>query len=302
MLAREHEWVWDSWYIVDGDDLHAFYLMAPKSLGDPDLRHFNARVGHSVSTDARNWSHLPEAFGPSESDGFDNLATWTGSIVRDGDTWHLFYTGINRDTRERVQKLGHATSSDLVSWTRTSDDPILAAAHPYATLTTSADGAEHFRDPWVFFHDRQWHMTVTANETSGWGTVAHATSTDLNTWELQSPLVHDSHLRQMEVTQTLQVDGKWVLIFCAGPRDIDIDGVTKGFGTYSVPADGPIGPFHVDRTALIADGIYAARVVEFGGEVLLLGFNDTGVPGGFTGAIGDPVPLRLTENGTLAVR
>ena len=147
MLARENEWVWDSWYVVDGDNLHAFYLMAPKSLGDPDLRHTNASVGHSVSTDARTWTHLPDAFGPSGGDEFDNLATWTGSIVRDGDNWHLFYTRINAETRERVQKLGHAVSNDLISWTRTSTEPILEAAHPYATMTTSIDGAELFRNP-----------------------------------------------------------------------------------------------------------------------------------------------------------
>jgi beta-fructofuranosidase len=113
--------------------------------------------------------------------------------------------------------------------------------------------------------------------------------------------VENSQLRQIEVTETICVDGSWVLIFCCGPRDVERAGVTKAFGTYAVPADGPAGPFDMDTIDLIADGVYAARVVEFRGETLLLGFLDTGEPGGFTGVISDPIPVRLNERGTLSV-
>lgn len=302
MLSRENEWVWDSWFVVDNDQLHAFYLMAPKSLGDPDLRHVNAKVGHSVSVDARHWTHLPDVFGPSEGDEFDNLAIWTGSIIKESGLWHFFFTGINRETREGVQKLGHATSHDLVSWSRQSTGPILQADAPYATTATSTDGKEHFRDPWVFFHGGEWHMLVTSTDLDGWGTVGHATSGNLTDWHLHPALVQNSHLRQIEVTQTISIEGSWVLIFCMGPTDIERDGVTKAFGTYSMPAHGPAGPFEIEKTELLIDGVYAARVVEFRGETFLLGFLGTAEPDGFLGAISDPVPVRLTDRGTLSVR
>lgn len=299
MLSRETEWVWDSWYVVDGQDLHAFYLMAPKVLGDPDLRHVNARVGHSVSRNGIDWEHLPEALGPSTGNEFDNQATWTGSIVKVEDTWHMFFTGINSETRERRQAVGHAISSDLISWTRLSTAPIVSAHAPYSMLDNPRDGAEHFRDPWVFSQDGLWHMLVTASDEEGWGTIAHATSVDLDTWELQDPLVTDSHLKQIEVTETLCIDGQWVLLFCAGPTDIQREVSPTGFGTYCVPAEGPLGPFDLDRTELLADEIYAARAVFFNQKWILLGFSDTGKPGGFTGVICDPIELTLSNRGTL---
>lgn len=298
MLSGEAEWVWDSWYVVDGNELHAFYLMAPKSLGDSSLRHFNARVGHSVSTNGRDWEHLPDAFGPSEV-GFDNLAIWTGSIVKHEGLWHMFYTGVNKETRERVQAIGHATSHDLMTWDRVSDEPILRADNRYGLLGNSHDGCEHFRDPWVFKHDGMWHMTVTATTPDGWGTVAHATSHDLHEWMLQAPLVHDSKLKQLEVTEVVQVDGAWQLIFCMTPTDVLREGAPVGFGTFSAPAESPTGPFDLDKLSLFGDQVYAGRVVQFNGEWLLLGFGGTGAEEDFSGVIVDPIAVEVSPRHNL---
>ncbi len=197
--------------------------------------------------------------------------------------------------------VGHATSPDLVTWTKVAADPTLAAAAPYALLGNAHDGAEHFRDPWVFQLEGQWHMTVTASDESGLGTIAHATSTDLMSWELQGPLVTDSQFRQIEVTEMAQIDNQWYLFFCAGPNDVLREGIDKGFGTYCVPADGPLGPFHLEKTQLLANGYYAARVVWFLGEWNLFGFLDTGKPGDFQGVICDRILVRRNEDGTLSL-
>src|SRR5690606_19339933 len=44
-LALPDRWVWDFWFAHDGDDVHVFYLQAPRALGDPDRRHHNATIG-----------------------------------------------------------------------------------------------------------------------------------------------------------------------------------------------------------------------------------------------------------------
>ena len=82
MLRLADHWLWDFWFARDGEEVHIFYLQAPRSLGDPDLRHRNATIGHAVSRDGRDWSVLPDALGPGPEGTFDDLATWTGSVVR----------------------------------------------------------------------------------------------------------------------------------------------------------------------------------------------------------------------------
>lgn len=301
MITRESEWVWDSWYVSEGETLHAFYLMAPKSLGNPDLRHVNARVGHSISTDGVVWEHVRDAFSPQDIESFDNQAIWTGSIVRDEHQWHLFFTGINKETREKVQAIGHAVSDDLMTWSRIHNEPILTAAEPYALYGNNFDGAEHFRDPWVFEIDGVWHMLITANDQDGWGTIGHATSPDLNTWSLQEPLVWNSRFKQLEVLETMRIDGQWFLFFCTGPGDVQRDGIEKALATYYAPAEGPLGPFDLDNAKVLKAGVYAGRVIDFNDRVFLLGFEESGLPDGFTGHICDPLYVSRSAPGILEI-
>jgi hypothetical protein len=47
-----------------------------------------------------------------------------GWIVRDGGTWHLWYTGSNRD-QSPLRRLGHATSCDGLNWRRDVANPLV---------------------------------------------------------------------------------------------------------------------------------------------------------------------------------
>ena len=49
MLRLDDFYVWDSWVADDGDLYHLFFLQAPRSLGDPGMRHLSATVGHATS-------------------------------------------------------------------------------------------------------------------------------------------------------------------------------------------------------------------------------------------------------------
>ena len=47
-LRLPDHWLWDFWLAEDGEDVHLFFLHAPRSLGNPDLRHSHARIGRLV--------------------------------------------------------------------------------------------------------------------------------------------------------------------------------------------------------------------------------------------------------------
>ena len=117
MLRLADSWIWDFWFADDGRAYHVFFLQAPRTLGDPELRHVNVAVGHATSEDLIHWTEAPDALAPAASPAFDDLATWTGSVVRGPDgTWFMFYTG-GTDTGHGVkQRIGLATSADLYSW------------------------------------------------------------------------------------------------------------------------------------------------------------------------------------------
>jgi len=68
-LRLPDKWVWDFWLVQDGKDYHAFYLQAPRSLGNPDLRHLNACVGHAASTDATATKRCGGQFKPPRHQG-----------------------------------------------------------------------------------------------------------------------------------------------------------------------------------------------------------------------------------------
>ena len=312
MLRLPDAWVWDSWYLDDGERYHAFFLKASRALLDPDRRHHRASIGHATSSDLTTWTLLPDALVASDGPGFDDLATWTGSTVVGPDgRFHLFYTGISRASGDRVQRIGHAVSDDGLTWTRLDVPPVRADPRWYETHALT--GHEPWRDPWVF-HDETvgaWRMLVTAStvqvSAGARGCVGTAVSSDLVHWSVEEPLTDPAGLHQFEVPQTLEVDGRFVLVWCMRGIDVGVqaappaDGGAAITGTWSAPADSLSGPFHLERAEPIrVPGTYAGRIVRTReGGAMLLAFADVAADGSFGGYLIDPVPVHLTARGTL---
>lgn len=298
-------WIWDSWYVWDGDVCHAFYLCASRGLVDPNRRHRNTNVGHAVSTDLVNWEILPDALSPSESGAFDSWTTWTGSTVKGDDgRWWMFYTGTSREDGGDIQRIGVAHSTDLVNWTKHSSQAILSAdATHYETLDKSIWPDEAWRDPWVFKLDgdvETWHMLYTARanhgEPTSRGVVGHATSKDMLNWDIQPPLSEPgSGFGQLEVFQYEVVDSVPVILYCCGYREFDKDRLAmhgENDGIFSLTCNPDLSGIDVKQATLFPDTtLYAGRLVQNPqGQWFLLAFRNY-VDGKFVGEICDPVPV-----------
>ncbi|WP_127473255.1 glycoside hydrolase family 68 protein [Microbacterium sulfonylureivorans] len=302
-FSLDNHWVWDFWVADPGDSFHLFYLHAPKSLGDPELRHRNARIGHATSTDLIEWTDHGEVLAPGPAGSFDATATWTGSVVRGDDgLWRMFYTGAvfpSATGMANVESIGVATSTDLHTWTK--QEFVLRAdeAH-YEKLGDSAWPEEAWRDPWVFQDQRDgsWHMLITARAkgsgVAGGGVIGYAQSTDLERWTVRPPLSPPSAVfPHLEVLQVVDVGGKSVVVFC-GARTADENRTSDApaEGVWAVEAPGFPAAVRVDDARLIAPApYYAGRIVhDRSGAPVLLAF--IGSPGSDTLlGIADPIPM-----------
>ncbi|WP_156760464.1 glycosyl hydrolase family 32 [Microbacterium karelineae] len=304
MFDLPGSWVWDYWFADDGERYHLFFLYASRALHDPDARHHRASIGHAVSTDLTTWIQVEDALVRSDAPAFDDLATWTGSVVRrDDGTWVMFYTGASLDpSGTNVQSIGSATSPDLMRWTKT-DGPLLEAAAPhYEKLDAGVWHDEAFRDPWVFRDPDGdgWHMLITARapegEVFGRGVVGHATSPDLEAWTLREPLtapVADG-FGQLEVLQVEVVDGRPVLIFSCGAEHATPSRRDARGGTWAAPAESLTGPFDISGAYPLTDeSLYVGRLLQRreDGRWLLFAFRHLDENGDFVGGVIDPLPV-----------
>jgi beta-fructofuranosidase len=290
------------WFADDGEQYHVFYLKASRALGNPDRRHFHVTVGHAISADLRNWQEVADALIASEEPAFDDYTTWTGSIVRDpAGGWRLFYTGTTRAEKATVQRIGVATSPDLYTWTK-AGDTALTEADPrwYEKYDGVSWPDEAWRDPWVFAHDGQWHMLITARSSEGAvddrGVIGYATSPDLDVWTVQPPLsAPGAGFGHLEVPQLATVDGRHVLIFSSLHGELTAARRAAGErgGVWSVPVDSPTGPYDITKATLLTDeSLYAGRLLQDReGGWWLFSFNHVDEHGTFIGSLSDPIPV-----------
>ncbi|PPB48020.1 glycosyl hydrolase family 32 [Arthrobacter pityocampae] len=315
-FALTDHWVWDFWHADDGDTHHLFYLHAPKSLGDPELRHRNARIGHATSTDLHHWEDHGEVLRPGAPDDFDGTATWTGSVVRaDTGLWSMFYTGsrfLSPYEVTNVETVGRAVSYDLTTWTKF---PLEVSANPrwYETLSDGTWHEEAWRDPWIH-RDSQglWHMLITARAAAGTsrdrGVIGHATSPDLERWSVQPPLsAPQAGFAHLEVLQLVTIDHRPALLFSCDTKHLaghrEQSGMGGGIWAVALDSDTLDRPIDLtSATKLTDENLYAGRAIQNRtGQWVLLAFENAHHDGTFVSGISDPLSLHWSPDGTLAL-
>jgi beta-fructofuranosidase len=327
MLRLDDEWIWDSWVADDGESYHLYFLKAPRALEDAGRRHVNATVGHAVSTDLVTWDYRGTCFGPAGPGigAFDDLAIWTGSVVRTGHQWRMFYTAISTAGHHIFdQRVGSAVSTDLQNWTRLGDTPVVLpdsgwyktlGSHPATTDGPDVDhSSETWRDPLVFADPAGagWHMLLSARDVTAGrnddGVIAHATSPDLDTWTLRPPLcAPGAGFGQLEVLQNKIIDGRPVLVFTCHPQEMTAErrAASGDYCTWSVPSPGLLGPWDISlaRPFTAEPDLFAAPLVQQrDGSWVIVGFRNTEPRGVYSFEIIDPIPVGLDEQGYLVAR
>ena len=313
-LKLEDKWVWDLWLApekVDGK-WHIFFLQAPRSLVDPDLRHGNATVGHAMSSDLINWEYLGTALEPGPLGAWDDRATWTGSIVKsDEGLWHMFYTGTNKSNEKGfVQRIGVATSTDLMSWKK-KDGFVTEADSQWYERAEQIENEkkqgqlswyeEAWRDPWVYKDKdtNDWVMLITARSNLGphdsRGTIGVARSRDLLNWKVCEPLKVESEFGHYEVPQLFQsTESELVISFCLASNNHASSRVSRGervwTGNGIMRSSSLNGTWKVENEPFLEDPHYAARLIVEEDHILAMAWLNF-IGKDFQGYIDDPIDV-----------
>jgi beta-fructofuranosidase len=313
-LKLNDKWLWDFWSAQNGSDYHIFYLQSSNSWKYEWQRHFNVSVGHAVSKDLTHWTILEDALKPSDDiEAFDNYTTWTGSVIKHNNLWHMFYTGSMRQERGVIQRIGLATSTDLIHWQKHSQRPLLEADPSiYETLDFNRWHDQAWRDPWVFqTADGVFHMFITARLKDGsadeQGVIGHAVSKDLLQWQVCPPVTEPGEFGHMEVPQLVQIQGKYYLLFTVGHEQYSkarkARGVALQTGTHYLVADNPLGPFHYLTDHFLSGdregSLYSGKLIQdVQKNWQFLAFKNVS-QGQFIGELSNPMPVRVLTDGRL---
>jgi sucrose-6-phosphate hydrolase SacC (GH32 family) len=228
-INDEDDDIADHAWIDDDTGLHHLFFQN-EDHGD------GTRIEHYVSSDFRRLTYVGTALF-NNPNGWDSRGLWAPYVIREGDTYFMFYTGTDGPGNNPMtkQRLGLATSTDLVTWTRyrgnhcpeTSGDGCVYECRESWTTWNAAPGSynQQCRDGFVI-HDvanDRWVLFATAKSVHGSGVVTVAYSTDLTTWTGAGYIDATRLLRNGTGTQTkggqaenpfvIERDGTFGLLF-----------------------------------------------------------------------------------------
>lgn len=246
--------------LVHEGRLHLFHLCLPS----------HDRIAHLVSDDGLRWLPVQDALRVGAPGSFDDDMLWTMAVARVGDTFRMLYTALGTADGGSVQRVGVATSTDLLHWTR--------HEHPVAELDPELyQGEPRVSAPWVSWRDPKpflrsgegprFGVTVCAQSRQGplhrRGVVAWLTSDDLQAFSAEPALYAPFRDFELECPQLFELGGRTYLI-----ASIQNDRSQRYF-----VADGPGEPLRTPpRNRLLPDGHYAARVFESAYGPAILGW------------------------------
>jgi beta-fructofuranosidase len=198
----------------------------------------------------------------------------------------MFYTGINRREGGDHQRIGHAVSTDLSSWTKT-EKPVLELD------TTHYEGSV---DGWPAVDER--------------GVIGQARSADLAHWEALEPIVAPREFAHLEVPQLFEAEGRWYLSYSvyahahSASRRRTHPAVT---GTHYFMAEREAGPFRSPGPAFFCGdehggALYAGRFErDPDGNLVFLAFLQAQQGQPFLGGLSDPIPVQVADDGRLVL-
>jgi len=207
---HEPGWVIKDHAFIKVDSVyHVFYTRGPDYFQSPLTPD---SIGHATSPDMKLWTFHPPVLAVQKST-WENGALWAPFVMeKPGGGYIMYYTGVDSNA---VQRIGIATSEDLFTWTRYSDNPVFRPDTAWSAWDSTVEWSS-CRDPHIYHEDGIYYMFVTTHANNGNGAVGSAISTDLFNWTDNGPVyVHSGTypLHAIESCFLIKRNDKYRLFF-----------------------------------------------------------------------------------------
>ncbi|MDO8491528.1 MAG: dockerin type I domain-containing protein [Dehalococcoidia bacterium] len=145
-----------------------------------------SQIGYATSTDGKTWTPFANnpltTLGPGASGSWNDLGVGSPSVIKDGSTYRMWYTGYANVGGVLVPRIGYASSVDGTAWAPFASNPIMIQG---AAGTFTESGV---MSPSVILDSGALKMWFTGRSAAGAGEsigtlkIGYATSTDATTW------------------------------------------------------------------------------------------------------------------------
>ena len=185
---------------------HVFFQYAPDEwAGDKCV------WGHVRSTDLVHWEELPVAItnGPEK---YDRALCASGCVLSHEGKVHIFYGGVDGETREETHCLATALDDDLIHWQKDSANPIMRRADLLPSDIYYLHG--RWSDPDIWKEGDTWYMLLAASlADQKTAAIPLYASADLRNWSYLSCFYQagKAPMRAMEYPHFFALDGRHVL-------------------------------------------------------------------------------------------
>jgi beta-fructofuranosidase len=276
-----------------GGEYHLFHLVLPN----------HAYIAHAVSDDGVHWRRVKNALFLGDPGEWDDDMLWTMHVTPDPDReggWRMFYTGLARVERGRIQRIGLAVSDDLITWRKVRGGfPLEIDGRFYESGLDEGRHWVSFRDPFFCQVDGQRWLLAAARVKGGpvirRGCVALAREDGPDRFTFRPPLHWPRLYDDIEVPNLVHLGERFYLI---GSIREDV----KVHYWYAEAFDGPYLNF--SDNVLLPRGNYAARICHDGDRVLVWNFFSppAQLMRGLNQMLPPPKELVVGEGGELSLR
>jgi predicted GH43/DUF377 family glycosyl hydrolase len=137
--------IWNDPSVIKEGSKYRMWLSGGTGIG---INH--VKIYHATSSEGLNWSITPTPIlEPGSAGEWDDEKIETPSVIKVGSTYHLYYSGFKTGDDGGRYQIGHATSSDGITWIKDPNNPII----PYSE-NPSLWGFYHAAEPGAVYNPK----------------------------------------------------------------------------------------------------------------------------------------------------